>query len=228
MLEMRPSGGTLKRLALVKMIKGQPAAASVFLNVLRDDLVWGRWAEGYLQRLASGPGSCGRRGDPANTPADDRRKTTLHLTMQFHPDGGMPRSRTTPSCCRSLLKQNSRESNGLRVPHGDVSSQWQRARRQPNCSPFWTLLLSGDSAAVRGSGADLSESEHPERRQGDRFGSLLPRPKDQRADDGEVPPLPGDRQTVTADSTRRRNRPWRASLDDSYFYYFFYTFRKRS
>ncbi len=53
--EMRPSGGTLKRLALVEMIKGRSAAARVFLNVLRDDLVWGRWAEGYLQRLAKDP-----------------------------------------------------------------------------------------------------------------------------------------------------------------------------
>jgi hypothetical protein len=54
-LEMWPSGGSLKRLALIKMIKGQPAAARVFLNVLRDDLVWGRWAEGYLQRLDTDP-----------------------------------------------------------------------------------------------------------------------------------------------------------------------------
>ncbi|MFZ1936244.1 MAG: DUF6057 family protein [Thermoguttaceae bacterium] len=54
-LEIRPSGGFLKRLAMVKLIKDQPAAARVILNVLRDDLVWGRWAEEHLQRLAADP-----------------------------------------------------------------------------------------------------------------------------------------------------------------------------
>jgi hypothetical protein len=55
MQEMRPCGRALKRLALITMAKGQSAAASVFLRVLRDDLVWGRWADGYLQRLATDP-----------------------------------------------------------------------------------------------------------------------------------------------------------------------------
>jgi hypothetical protein len=59
LLQIYPSGGTLKRLALVKMIKGQSAAAKVFLNVLRDDLVLGRWAEEYLQRLATDPDLAG-------------------------------------------------------------------------------------------------------------------------------------------------------------------------
>ena len=53
--QINPTSGTLKRLALVKMIKHQPAAASVFLNVLRDDLTWDHWAEAYLQRLATDP-----------------------------------------------------------------------------------------------------------------------------------------------------------------------------
>ncbi|MBN1515023.1 hypothetical protein JXA32_00485 [Candidatus Sumerlaeota bacterium] len=55
MMELWPTGGALKRVALAKMIKGQIPAATVLLNVLRDDLVWGRWAEGYLQRLAEDP-----------------------------------------------------------------------------------------------------------------------------------------------------------------------------
>jgi hypothetical protein len=59
MHEMRPSGGTLKRLALVEMIKGQSTAARMFLDVLRDDLVWSRWAEGYLQLLAEDPDLAG-------------------------------------------------------------------------------------------------------------------------------------------------------------------------
>jgi hypothetical protein len=59
MLELYPTGRTLKRMALVEMIKGRSAAASVFLNVLRDDLIWGRWAEGYLRRLATDPDLAG-------------------------------------------------------------------------------------------------------------------------------------------------------------------------
>ncbi|MBN1515021.1 hypothetical protein JXA32_00475, partial [Candidatus Sumerlaeota bacterium] len=55
LLDMQPTGGALKRMALVKMIKGQIPAATVFLNVLQDDMVWGRWAQEYLQRLAKDP-----------------------------------------------------------------------------------------------------------------------------------------------------------------------------
>jgi hypothetical protein len=51
MYEMWPSGGAIRRLALVEMVKGQSSAARGFLNVLRDDLVWGRWADDYLRRL---------------------------------------------------------------------------------------------------------------------------------------------------------------------------------
>lgn len=59
MIELCPTGKTLKRLALIKIIKGQPAAAEVFLNVLRDDLVWGRWAEDCLERLKTQPDLAG-------------------------------------------------------------------------------------------------------------------------------------------------------------------------
>ncbi len=62
MLEESPNGGTLKRLALVKLIKGQTAAAGVVLQVLRDDLVWGRWAEEYLHRVAADPTLAGDDG----------------------------------------------------------------------------------------------------------------------------------------------------------------------
>jgi hypothetical protein len=53
MFETQPTGTALKRLALTKMIRGQPVDARVVLNVLRDDLIWGRWAKRYLQRLAA-------------------------------------------------------------------------------------------------------------------------------------------------------------------------------
>jgi hypothetical protein len=55
MLEKCRSGGAIKRLALIKMVKGQTAAASVFLNVLVDDLIWSRWAKEQLHRLATDP-----------------------------------------------------------------------------------------------------------------------------------------------------------------------------
>ena len=55
MVEMWPSGAAYKRMALVKMIKNQPEAAKLYLNNLRDDLVWGRWAEDYLKRLSEDP-----------------------------------------------------------------------------------------------------------------------------------------------------------------------------
>lgn len=54
LLENYPTGRTLKRLALIKIIKNDPEAARLFLQVLCKDLVWGRWAEDSLRRLNSG------------------------------------------------------------------------------------------------------------------------------------------------------------------------------
>jgi hypothetical protein len=50
-LERHLSAEFLMRCALTKLIKGRVDAARVYLNVLRDDLTYGGWAEGYLQRL---------------------------------------------------------------------------------------------------------------------------------------------------------------------------------
>jgi hypothetical protein len=55
LLEMQPCGKAIKHLAFIKMAKGHTAAARVFLNVLRDDLVWGDWAERHLQQLTTDP-----------------------------------------------------------------------------------------------------------------------------------------------------------------------------
>jgi hypothetical protein len=55
MIEMWPTGRALKCLATTKMIKDQPPAARLVLNVLRDDLIWRDWAEEHLQRLAEDP-----------------------------------------------------------------------------------------------------------------------------------------------------------------------------
>ena len=59
MLENCPSGGAFQRMARIKMIKAQPDAARLFLTILCDDLIWGRWAEGCLARLRSQPDLAG-------------------------------------------------------------------------------------------------------------------------------------------------------------------------
>ena len=59
MMEESPSGAAFKRMAWVKMIKNQPDAARIYLNVLRSDLVWGRWAKTYLHRLEVNPSLSG-------------------------------------------------------------------------------------------------------------------------------------------------------------------------
>jgi hypothetical protein len=55
LIEVRPTGATLKNLALIKLAKRQAAAARPMLNVLRDDLIWGRWAEDRLRCLEQDP-----------------------------------------------------------------------------------------------------------------------------------------------------------------------------
>lgn len=51
LLEMCPTGHTLKRLALIKLIKNDAASARLFLSVLRDAPIWGRWAQDQLRQL---------------------------------------------------------------------------------------------------------------------------------------------------------------------------------
>ena len=58
-LEQHLSAELLMRIALVKMVKGQIGAARLYLNVLRDDLLYGRWARGYLERLQEDPDLAG-------------------------------------------------------------------------------------------------------------------------------------------------------------------------
>jgi hypothetical protein len=102
MFELQPTGATLRSLALIKLIKGQPAAARLLLNVLRDDLVWGRWAEEYLRRLAEDPTFAGdqeiqriRELMPVN---DD-----LHLTNILDSQGVVV---SPDAMLLSLLKRN--------------------------------------------------------------------------------------------------------------------------
>jgi hypothetical protein len=75
----------------------------VFLNVLRDDLVRGRWAKGYLQRLATDPDLKGdeeiQRIRRLMIGEDD-----LHLTGTFHFGRGV--SISSNALLLDLLKQN--------------------------------------------------------------------------------------------------------------------------
>ena len=102
-LESHPSGGVLKRLALVKLAKGQLAAAGVVLKVLRDDLIWGHWAEEHLQRLAA---------DPRLTDDDEVQrirglmisKDDMHLFSVLLPNRGV--FFNSKICLFDLLKHN--------------------------------------------------------------------------------------------------------------------------
>jgi tetratricopeptide (TPR) repeat protein len=45
----------LRRLAVINVVKGRPETAAVFLNALRKDVIYGAWAEDWLQRLETDP-----------------------------------------------------------------------------------------------------------------------------------------------------------------------------
>ena len=60
----------------------------VFLNVLRDDLVWGRWAEGYLRRLAADPDIAGDE-DIQRTRRLMISEDDLHLVSKSYSNGGV-------------------------------------------------------------------------------------------------------------------------------------------
>jgi hypothetical protein len=105
MLEMRPCGGALKRLALAKLVKDQLVDARVVLNVLRDDLVWGQWADQSLRRLAVDPDLAGdeevQRIRRVMLSKDDLHKTTI-----FRTNGRV--SFRYATAILSLLEQNSK------------------------------------------------------------------------------------------------------------------------
>jgi hypothetical protein len=56
--EGHPSALFLMRIVEIEIIKGQADAARVYLNVLRDDVCFGTWAETYLRRLDENPDFC--------------------------------------------------------------------------------------------------------------------------------------------------------------------------
>ena len=92
------------RIALTKLIKGRPAAAGVYLNVLRDDLTYGSWAEGHLERLR------GNRSldEPEILRVRSRMVTEddVHLTQVRLPNGEW--SVSAEKTLESLLARNPR------------------------------------------------------------------------------------------------------------------------
>ena len=54
-LIVRPSAEGFRQLARIAIIKGRVEVARLFLNVLRDDLVYGAWADACLRRLRQDP-----------------------------------------------------------------------------------------------------------------------------------------------------------------------------
>jgi hypothetical protein len=223
MLEMRPSGKAIKYLALAKMIKGQPANARVLLNVLRDDLVWGRWAEQYLQHLAADPELAGdeevQRLRRAMISKDD-----THRTMQFHPDGKAVYQ--DDAALLSLLKQNGANRMAFEylmamyLHRGDV-------RGVAEAFPFLDDLPYPTTPPLYEEAVLIYLSDHPEKTtevgsdvlfRGRRIsGPTLQKFRRLQA----IASLNGGLNEKAEAAVARE-------LGNTYFYYFFYTSRKRS
>jgi hypothetical protein len=102
----RPSAECLRLLARVAIAKDQVEQARLFLSVLRDDLVYGSWAEDWLRRLQRAPGSSG------DAEIDRIRSLRLaeediHQAAEFIPSSIIAgRSVSTREQIASLLRQN--------------------------------------------------------------------------------------------------------------------------
>jgi hypothetical protein len=221
--EMRPSGGTLKRLALVEMIKGQSAAARVFLNVLRDDLVWGRWAKGYLQLLARDPNLA---GDQEIQQA--RRmmisKDDVSLTDNILPGGGL--SHRLDVYLLKLLEQNHQNRMAFEylmamyLFNNDVAAVVDSLSLLDNFSYSAVPPLYEEAVMIYG-------SHHTKELKATNWGLFF------RGRKISEPTMKRFRRLQaivnSCGGPNAKARPLIArELGDSYFYYFFYTPRKRS
>ena len=136
MLESAPTGAALKRPGADENDQGPAGRLRAWcLNVLRDDLVWGQWAERYLRRLAADPDLAGDEEIQRIAGIDARWKTILICTSQF-------RSSTTVSIdpggmLLDLLKRNPENRMAfeylmaIRLCNSDV-------QRRCHCSLSWT------------------------------------------------------------------------------------------
>jgi hypothetical protein len=223
MQEMRPSGGTLKRLALVEMIKGQSVVARVFLNVLRDDLVWGRWAEGYLQLLATDPDLAGdeeiQRIRRLMIVKDD-----LSLTNRLIPGGGNVVDTTI--YLLKLLERNSQNRMAFEylmaiyLGRGNLAAAIESLSFLEKFSYPAVPPLYEEAALIYGSQhrEDIKVTKSGVFFRGRRISE--PTMNKFRRFQAIVIPCGGPNEKAKSAMARE--------LGDSYFYYFFYTLRTRS
>jgi hypothetical protein len=222
MLETHPCGGALKRLALAKLVKGQTAAASVVLNVLRDDLVWGGWAKEQLRRLATDPDLNGdedvQRVRRVMISADDTPLTTKFVS------GGL--SIRDEELLLSLLKQNGENRMAfeylmmmyLRIDNVQGAADLFRyldGLGYPITPPHY------EQAAL------LYLDKHPEQAQG--VGSEC-RFRGRRISEATMTKFRHLQAiaNVSAGLGEQTRAAVAGDLGDTYFYYFFYLSRKRS
>ncbi len=223
MQEMRPSGGTLKRLALVEMIKGQSVAARVFLNVLRDDLVWGRWAKGYLRLLAIDPDLAGDE-EIQRTRRLMIVKDDLSLSNKLLPDGGHHVEATI--YLLKLLEQNSQNRMAFEylmaiyLSSGNVAAAIESLSFLDNFSYPVVPPLYEEAALIYG-------TRHPKDIQVTKSGVFF---RGRRISEPTMNKFRRFQAIVTAcgGPNEKAESAVARELGDSYFYYLFYTLRERS
>jgi hypothetical protein len=222
MIETHPCGGALKRLALAKLVKGQSAAASVVLTVLRDDLVWGGWAKDRLQRLAVDPSLGGdeeiQRLRRVMISSDD-----TPLTTKFVRGGIVIRDE---DLLLSLLRQNGEN----RMAFEYLMMMCLRSNNVQDAAGLFRFL-DGLSYPITPphyeQAALLYLDNHPEQRQN--VGSEC-RFRGRRISEATMTKF--RRLQAIARASAGLGEQSRASvaseLSDTYFYYFFYLSRKQS
>jgi hypothetical protein len=103
---MHPSAECLRLLARIAMAKGQVEQARLFLSVLRDDLVYGSWAEDWLRRLQQAPRFSGD-AEIERIRSLRLAEEDIHQTAKFLPKPIIAgRSVSTLEQIASLLRQN--------------------------------------------------------------------------------------------------------------------------
>ncbi len=103
---MHPSAECLRLLARIAMVKGQVEQARLFLSVLRDDLVYGPWAEDWLGRFQQAPGFSGD-AEIARIRSLRLAEEDIHQTARFVPRPIIAgRAVSTREQIASLLRQN--------------------------------------------------------------------------------------------------------------------------
>ncbi len=154
----------LRLLARIHLSKGNATAARVFLNVLRNDLIHGDWADAYLQRLAANPADAEDplvRAARANMPLHDRlaEQTTdedvLAALLESNPANRMAAEYLVAHCL--LTRQPDK-----------LAQYFQRFQQLRSCTqpealpPLWAEALVWSSyRPARGQPVGPAEMVHP-------------------------------------------------------------------